>query len=137
MVKYGLVRLGIALGMGTCGWLFPISTLKAQDSIWSVEAWFDPSRPVTIRLMNQTPHPLEYGLTDPRPIVTEVQTGQQVDLTSVRIPNCLAVNTPMLSPVQYDVDVVDNLIQVEVTVVNDVSGDHCLDLRSSGAIYIY
>lgn len=129
---YGLI-VGLMLGVGA-GWS---QEVRGQEAIWSVATWFNPAQPVKIRILNRTPHPLEYGLTDPRPIVTEVQAGQQVELTSVRIPNCLAVNTPMLSPVQYNVSVADNWIIVEVKVVSDVSGDHCLDLRANGAIYIY
>ncbi|NJO86098.1 MAG: hypothetical protein HC818_05590 [Synechococcaceae cyanobacterium RM1_1_27] len=53
----------------------------------------------------------------------------------------MALNTPMLSPVQYAVTssqdpAGSNLITVEVTTVNDVSGDHCLDLQDNGTIFI-
>ncbi len=144
-------RIGV---MGAIGWVATVSlggdavvaqgslmsqgSLIAQGSVWPVETWFSPQQPVKLRIVNRTPYPLEYGLTDPRPIVTEVQAGEQVELTTVRIPNCLAINTPMMSPVQYDATTVSgNWIVVEVTVVSDVSGDHCLDLRESGAVYIY
>ncbi|NJK62373.1 MAG: hypothetical protein HC921_06505 [Synechococcaceae cyanobacterium SM2_3_1] len=80
---------------------------------------------------------MEYGLTDPRPVVTEVQPGESVELFSVLIPNCLAVNTPMLTPVQYQVEVKQNRIHVQVLPVNDLSGDHCLDLHPTGTLYVY
>ena len=119
------------------------TTPAVQGSPWQVVARFDPARPITVRVLNRTPHPLEYGLSDPYPTtLTEVQTGQKIQLEQVVVPNCLALNTPMLSPVQYAVASTQdaagaNLITVEVTTVNDVSGDHCLDLQESGAIFIY
>lgn len=108
-------------------------------SAWTAVAQFDPQRPVTIRILNQTPYPLEYGLSDPYPAqLTEVQTGQSIQLDEVPVPNCLAVNTPMLSPVQYGIQVdTANLVTVSVTTVNDASGDHCLDVHPSGALYVY
>ncbi len=115
----------------------------AWGSPWQVVARFDPDQPTAIKILNRTPYPLEYGLSDPYPAtLTEVQSGQALQLEAVAIPNCLALNTPMLSPVQYEVETSpppsgSNLITVTVTTVNDVSGDHCLDLQSSGAIFVY
>jgi hypothetical protein len=49
----------------------------------------------------------------------------------------MAINTPMLAPVGYQVSVDSfNVITVEVRLVNDVSGDHCLDLQATGAIFV-
>ncbi len=135
-----------------CRYLAPVITTLSLGSAlvsptwgspWQVVARFDPQQPTAIKILNRTPHPLEYGLSDPYPaILTEVQSGQELQLEAVAIPNCLALNTPMLSPVQYQVETSpqpsgSNLITVTVTPVNDVSGDHCLDLQSSGAIFVY
>lgn len=99
---------------------------------------FDPSQPVHLRVINRTPYPIEYGLTDPRPQVKEVQAGDQIELKQIRIPNCLGLNTPMLAPVIYQVSsLADNWIRVEVRVSPEIYGVHCLDLRQDGEIYVY
>ncbi len=126
------ISLTLALGFLPLVWL----AAKA-DPVWQGVGQFDPNQSVSILLINQTEAPLEYGLTDPRPVVTEVQPGESVELRSVLVPNCLAVNTPMLTPVQYQVEVKHNLIHVQVLPVNDLSGDHCLDLHPSGTLYVY
>ena len=138
-------RLLLPIALATAGIMGAIlgAAPAVQGSPWQVVARFDPARPITVRVLNRTPHPLEYGLSDPYPsTLTEVQTGQEIQLEQVVVPNCLALNTPMMSPVQYAVAATQdaagsNLITVEVTTVNDVSGDHCLDLQDSGAIFIY
>lgn len=131
-------RLGSLLPLSLVLSLFPQAWLAASaDPVWQGVGQFNPNQPVSILLMNQTEDPLEYGLTDPRPVVTEVQPGESVELSSVLIPNCLAVNTPMLTPVRYQVEVKQNHIHVQVHPVNDLSGDHCLDLHPSGTLYVY
>lgn len=117
---------------------FLLSSFAQTHSDQQPVARFDPTQPVRLRVINRTPHPLEYGLTDPRPQVTEVQAGEQIELTQVRIPNCLGINTPMLAPVRYQVSRQDgNWIQVEVRVSPEIYGEHCLDLRQDGEIYVY
>jgi hypothetical protein len=45
----------------------------------------------------------------------------------------------MMEPVRYTVAVNPklNTATVEVKLVKDISGDHCLDLRPNGTIYVY
>ncbi len=99
---------------------------------------FNPNQPVHIRVFNRTPHPLEYGLADPFPQIKEVQTGEQIELYQVRVPNCLGLNTPMLAPVQYQVSAeAGNWIEVEVRVSPEIYGVHCLELQLDGEVYVY
>jgi hypothetical protein len=129
---YSILPLSLVLNLVPQAWL-----AAAADPVWQGVGQFNPNQPVSILLINKTADPLEYGLTDPRPVVTEVQPGESVEIKSVLVPNCLAANTPMLTPVQYQVNVVQNRIHVEVFPVNDLSGDHCLDLHPSGTLYVY
>ncbi|MEN9226489.1 MAG: hypothetical protein Q6L60_14505 [Thermostichus sp. HHBFW_bins_43] len=100
-------------------------------------ARFNPNLPSELVILNRTGLPLEYGFTDPRRNIFELPSGETLRLSSYRIPNCMAINTPMLAPVRYDVSVdPTNVITVEVRLVNDVSGDHCLDLQATGAIFV-
>ncbi|MFQ3583333.1 MAG: hypothetical protein SNJ85_00150 [Cyanobacteriota bacterium] len=100
-------------------------------------ARFSPNRPSELVIINRTGLPLEYGFTDPRQDVSEFPPEETLRLSNYRIPNCMAINTPMLAPVQYLVSVDPmNVITVEVRLVNDVSGDHCLDLQATGAIFV-
>ncbi|MGQ9838119.1 MAG: hypothetical protein ACUVRV_09165 [Cyanobacteriota bacterium] len=100
-------------------------------------ARFDPNRPSELVIINRTGLPLEYGFTDPQRDVFELASEETLRLSNYRIPNCMAINTPMLAPVQYQVSVdATNVITVEVRLVNDVSGDHCLDLQATGAIFV-
>ena len=135
--RTGAVLWGLGLGSLLAQPQPPVETAYGQSPTQAV-ARFDLEHPVRIRVINATPHPLEYGLADPFPQVTEVQAGNQIELTQVRIPNCLAINTPMLAPVEYQVTLLpDNWIEVEVTVSPDIYGVHCLDLRLDGGIYVY
>jgi hypothetical protein len=100
-------------------------------------ARFNPTPPVEVVVRNRTGLPLEYGFTDPRQGISELQPGETLRLSNLTLPNCLAINTPMLGPVGYQVSVDPaNVITVEVRLVNDVSGDHCLDLQETGAIFV-
>ncbi|MCF2972702.1 hypothetical protein L1047_16015 [Synechococcus sp. Nb3U1] len=100
-------------------------------------ARFNPDRPSELVIINRTGLPLEYGFTDPRREVFEFPPEETLRLSNYRIPNCMAINTPMLAPVGYRVSVdPTNVITVEVRLVNDVSGDHCLDLQATGAIFV-
>ncbi|MEN9232276.1 MAG: hypothetical protein Q6L68_15370, partial [Thermostichus sp. DG02_5_bins_236] len=99
-------------------------------------ARFNPNQPSELVIINRTGLSLEYGFTDPRRDVFEFPPEETLRISNYRIPNCLAINTPMLAPVQYQVSVDPmNVITVEVRLVNDVSGDHCLDLQATGAIF--
>ncbi|MEN9222292.1 MAG: hypothetical protein Q6M04_07620 [Thermostichus sp. BF3_bins_97] len=100
-------------------------------------ARFNPNLPSELVIINRTGLPLEYGFTDPRRDVFEFPPEETLRLSNYRIPNCMAINTPMLAPVRYEVSVDPrNVITVEVRLVNDVSGDHCLDLQATGAIFV-
>ncbi len=100
-------------------------------------ARFNPNLPAELVIHNRTGLPLEYGFTDPRQSVSELAAGETLRLGNLPIPNCMAINTPMLGPVGYRVSVDPlNVITVEVRLVNDVSGDHCLDLQETGAIFV-
>jgi hypothetical protein len=100
-------------------------------------ARFNPNLPSELVILNRTGLPLEYGFTDPRREVFEFPPEDTLRLSNYRIPNCMAINTPMLAPVRYEVSVDPmNVITVEVRLVNDVSGDHCLDLQATGAIFV-
>lgn len=100
-------------------------------------ARFNPNLPAELVIRNRTGLPLEYGFTDPRQKVSELPAGETLRLSNLLIPNCMAINTPMLAPVGYQVSVDPlNVITVEVRLVNDVSGDHCLDLQETGAIFV-
>lgn len=127
-----LSLLAASITCATLSWI-PISFANA----WEAVGQFNPAQPVQIKVLNQTRFPIEYGLTDPRPIVSEIPAGETLDINQPRIPNCLALNTPMMSPVQYKVETQGNQIIVAVQIVNDVSGDHCLDLREDGQIFVY
>lgn len=136
-VGTGLIWSWQLMVLPVIGWL--ISTPAGLAQSWETDvARFDPSQPVHLRVINRTPYPIEYGLTDPRPQVKEVQAGDQIELKQIRIPNCLGLNTPMLAPVVYQVSALaDNWIRVEVRVSPEIYGVHCLDLRQDGEIYVY
>jgi len=100
-------------------------------------ARFNPNLPAELVIRNRTGLPLEYGFTDPRQDISELPPGETLRIGNLPIPNCMAINTPMLAPVGYRVSVDPlNVITVEVRLVNDVSGDHCLDLQETGAIFV-
>ncbi|MDX2273255.1 MAG: hypothetical protein NW237_15080 [Cyanobacteriota bacterium] len=108
-----------------------------QEVFTKPRVQFNPRVPLKLVVINYTGYPLEYGLTDPRSLVTELPVDERLTLSNFRIPNCLAINTPMYAPVQYIVSVDRyNTATVQVKLVNDVSGDHCLDIQPTGAIFV-
>ncbi|NJO86099.1 MAG: hypothetical protein HC818_05595 [Synechococcaceae cyanobacterium RM1_1_27] len=89
--SFPLARLLLPIALATAGMGATLGAASTvQGSPWAVVARFDPARPITVRVLNRTPHPLEYGLSDPYPsVLTEVQTGQEIRLEQVVVPQLL------------------------------------------------
>ncbi len=142
-----LIKLLSFGGVALIG-LIPATTVLAQDppattfqpGPWQPVERIDPQQPVQILLINQTDLALEYGLTGPNDSVFELPVGQITQFSISMLPTFLSINGIERAALKYNLTVNtvnQNLIRIEVTRLNDVSGDRTLNIDDTGAIYIY
>ncbi|MGH2415561.1 MAG: hypothetical protein ACRDEA_18100 [Microcystaceae cyanobacterium] len=117
-----------------------------QPGFWQPIARVNLKRPVTIKLINETDVPIEYGLSNNSELPpTSISPGDNAVMAGFPIPAYVLINFVSSASDQSDYnlkfDVVvdqDNVVIVKVQKINgDIPGNTTLNLHETGAIYIY
>lgn len=143
MASVSKVLLGLALLLSGVGQGDPV---LAQDSFqpgfWQPVARVDPSKPVQLEIINNSGASLEYGLTTDEYVIAELEPEEQARLRITTLPASLNISTVSRPPFDvlsllYQIEAVDNLVMVTVSLKDDVEGDRVVDINPEGGIYIY
>ncbi|MGF1482499.1 MAG: hypothetical protein ACFB4I_23985 [Cyanophyceae cyanobacterium] len=106
-----------------------------QPGFWQPVARVDLSRPVEVRLINQTGLDLDYGLSSDQSPPQRLAVGETVVLEGLPVPAYVLINPESLASIQYDVSVTDNV--VSVTIKTGDPSNTTFNINEAGAIYVY
>lgn len=133
----------------------PFSSVLAQDppattyksGFWQPVADFDANKKVTVKLVNQTEIPLEYGLAGNEEAPSEkIEAGQTGNLTNVSNSSNIAVypgiaidpDRPVVLKFEVKVDPKTNTINVNVVKAElGFIGHRSINLQKTGKVYLY
>ena len=133
----------------------PFSIVLAQDppattyksGFWQHVADFDANKKITVKLVNQTEIPLEFGLTGNEEVPSEkIEAGQTGTLPNVSNSANIAVypgipldpDRPVVLKFEVKVDPKTNTINVNVMKAEQgFIGHRSINLQKTGKVYLY
>lgn len=114
----------------------PPSASTYNPGPWQPVARVNPQEPVGLTLVNESGVVLEYGLTTGG--TANLATGNSVNYANLPLDSFLLINpTNVGLSLDYDVDVVDNVVTVTVRPSGAQAGLRTVNVQSTGGIFIY
>lgn len=118
-----------------------------QSGFWQPVAEFDTNKGVTVKLINQTKIPLEYGVAGNEEAPSEkIEAGQTGSLKNVDNSSNIAVypsivvdpDKPFVLKFEVTVDAKSNTINVNIVKAKSgFMGHRSINLQDTGKVYLY
>ncbi len=116
-----------------------------QPGFWQPIARVDLSKPITLKIINDSGTALDYALTDTISEPSEIEVGATETIESLQPPSYIVIYPDTKNPnssrinLKYLVEVTpDNTIELRVTQIDSVSqGNRTFNLQTTGAIFVF
>jgi hypothetical protein len=116
-----------------------------QPGFWQPIARVDLSKPITLKIINDSGTALDYALTDTISEPSEIEVEATETIESLQPPSYIVIYPDTKNPnssrinLKYLVEVTpDNTIELRVTQIDSVSqGNRTFNLQTTGAIFVF
>ncbi|MFP4010025.1 MAG: hypothetical protein ACLFV6_18800 [Spirulinaceae cyanobacterium] len=115
---------------------------SAIAQVWEPIARYNPNTSANVRLVNQSGFTLLYDMTADETNPIRLAPGGTAQINNLNRDSYVVVysgNTTEIDsePVEYDVSVIGNTVNVVIQRASIPPGDHTLHLHHNGGIYVY